>query len=291
MYIALAFYTFHSALTTVSKSNLLQYRLKGYPDPEITVENTDFVDSSNYMKYILLWTTPEFTFDFKEEGEKLFIENDCAHLNCFLTTNKSLLGNITKFDAIVYSISVLKKWKKYFPKQRSAKQKYVLFATISASDFPICNMKADGYFNWTWTYKLHSDISTPFIEVKDLNGHLIAPSLTVEWPNDLNNTVPSDQPNKRKAVLWHDENCENDYAKSFAKNLQRHLKEHGMELDIYGCNNQKCPKEGCGKAIENVYFYLAFESSISDDYVTKEVLKGYHNGAVPIVVGGANYGK
>lgn len=40
---------------------------------------------------------------------------------------------------------------------------------------------------------------------------------------------------------------------------------------------------------KNYYFYLAFEDSISADYITTEVLYAYDNNAVPIVYGGATY--
>lgn len=39
------------------------------------------------------------------------------------------------------------------------------------------------------------------------------------------------------------------------------------------------------------YFYLAFEDSMSVDYITQAVLNAYDNYAVPIVYGGVHYDK
>lgn len=56
-------------------------------------------------------------------------------------------------------------------------------------------------------------------------------------------------------------------------------------MDVYGqCFYRKCPYDNCGKLIrENYFFYMAFETSIVEDYVTEKVLNGYENKAVSIV--------
>ncbi|KAJ2937861.1 hypothetical protein O0L34_g18682 [Tuta absoluta] len=41
----------------------------------------------------------------------------------------------------------------------------------------------------------------------------------------------------------------------------------------------------------NYYFYLSFENSFCDDYVTEKLLNAVQNYAVPIVYGGANYSR
>lgn len=286
MYVVLAFYTFHLALTAVKKTNMIQYKMQKYPAPKVEID----LDTIQ-LKYILLWTTPEFKNSLETGGETIFVENNCGHLNCYLTSNKSLLSNVTKFDAIVFHINTLNKWKDRFPIHRSDHQKYVMYATVPANEHPICNIQADNFFNWTWSYKLSSDIRTPFIEVKDLSGQLLAPSLTVQWPNNINKTLNSTYPNKIKAIMWHNEQCDNEVAKTFVKGLKRHLPEHMMEIHVYGCDNEKCPQEGCEAIIEKYYFYLAFENSMSDDFVTIEVLKGYKYDAVPVVMGGADYSR
>ncbi|XP_063375065.1 alpha-(1,3)-fucosyltransferase C-like [Cydia amplana] len=48
--------------------------------------------------------------------------------------------------------------------------------------------------------------------------------------------------------------------------------------------------EECLKLIqEQYYFYLSFENSFSEDYVTEKLLTALENYAVPVVYGGANY--
>nr|XP_037877580.1 alpha-(1,3)-fucosyltransferase C-like [Bombyx mori] len=100
---------------------------------------------------------------------------------------------------------------------------------------------------------------------------------------------------KSKAAAWFVSNC---YTRSkredFANELQVELKKHNLELDIYGrCGNLKCSRdteEACDEMIrEKYYFYLSFENSFGEDYVTEKLLHALEFDAVPVVYGGANY--
>lgn len=297
MYIVLAFYTFHTAYVSLSKTERANEALS-QTDTNPKRFEKDF-------KYILLWTIPELTYNMTTEGQQIFIDNHCPFINCFLTTNKDLLDkDLRNFNAIVFSINTLKNWKRNMPKSRSSKQKYVFYSMTSADKFPVCNVKTDGFFNWTWSYKLLSDIVTPFIEVKDLTGKVIAPNWTdaiednmgsaLATPTDWNSESNySEKGTKTKALMWHMDKCNFDESTmSYIGQLKETMNENSLVFDIYGCNFEKCPREGCWKALErDYYFYLAQEDSFSEDYVTTEVLKGYHHNAVPVVVGGADYQK
>lgn len=50
--------------------------------------------------------------------------------------------------------------------------------------------------------------------------------------------------------------------------------------------------EHCYALIESdYYFYLAFENSFCEDYVTEKILTATQHYAVPVVYGGANYSR
>nr|XP_034836326.1 alpha-(1,3)-fucosyltransferase C-like [Maniola hyperantus] len=143
---------------------------------------------------------------------------------------------------------------------------------------------------------MDSDIFSPFFEVKDLEGNVVAPKPVVNWNSNMTLLDESDiekLKDKKKAMAWIVTKCKtrNDRMLT-AKRLQRLFRENALDFDIFGCGFQECPQEGCLKALErDYYFYYAPEDSHAKDYVTSEVLVGYDHYAVPIVNGGADYRK
>lgn len=290
MYVALAFYSFHTAYTTVSQLGKDQDRSNKQNDV------TDRFEKD--LKYILLWRDQSQKEHVNLEGQSPFIKNECPEINCYITTNRTILyQDVGNFDAIIFNISLLLNWRRWpihLPKERSPRQKYVFYGMESADDHPICNFLVDNFFNWTWSYKFHSDIFTPFIEVKDMNGKTVAPSTSVIWSNDFQRTTNSAQNiTKRKTIAWIMEKCEvlSNKMLSILK-LKQALKDHHLYLDIYGCGHFQCPKEDCKAMLQkDYYFYLAIEGAMSEDFVSTEVLKAYDSDVVPVVVGGADYMK
>ncbi|KAL0879535.1 hypothetical protein ABMA27_003273 [Loxostege sticticalis] len=289
MYGILAFYTFHTAYTTVV--DLEKYN-QNFPLFEGYKGDRFYTD----LKYILVWTTPEYFQNPLGEGQAPFVKYDCPFYNCYLSTKKDLLnGDYKNFDAVFMDIGFLRKWKKMaLPRVRSPAQKYIFHSMRSSDETPICTINSDNYFNWTWTYKLSSDIVTPFIEVRDLEGNRISPRLTVRWKSNMTKLSQKDKERmntKKKAVAWVMNSCRTRTNRMvFVKSLRNALREHSLELDIYGCKMLPCPNDDCRKLLERDYYYsLVYESSHAEDYVTDEVLKAYHHDVVPIVKGGANY--
>lgn len=76
--------------------------------------------------------------------------------------------------------------------------------------------------------------------------------------------------------------------------LNAHLLKFNLSIDIFGkCGSKQCRRKTMNPCFwrlkKNYHFYLAFEDSVSYDYVTDIVLYGYKHNAVPIVYGGARY--
>lgn len=295
MYVVLAFYSFHTAYTTASQTGKFQDRFSTLQ----TNKTEDRFDKD--LRYILVWAKPMKDLEklIPYEGQTAFIENNCPKYNCYLTTNQTILNDdYSNFDAIVFNMSLMAKFKGYeeLPKNRTKRQKYIFYGIQAADNYPICNIHVDNFFNWTWTYKFYSDIFSPYIEVKNVNGKVVAPSRKVQWTTHLKPLTKIDAKRvhtKTKAIAWILNDC-NFVMKRilFLPKLTRALKEFNLSIDVFGCGYNKCPKEGCLTAIQrDYYFYLAYEAAMSEDYVTAEVLKGYHHDAVPVVVGGADYTK
>ncbi|XP_026729647.1 alpha-(1,3)-fucosyltransferase C-like [Trichoplusia ni] len=254
------------------------------------------------MKYILLWTDPEnIPFKHMGIGRTGFIERKCPYTNCIVTGNESLLNSILDFDVIAFAGPELTRYYTAMrPNKRLPYQKYVFASIESPSNYPLCANEFDGYFNWTWTYKLDSDIRWGYIVIRDIHNKIIGPKKDMYWLRQdqmapVNETFKQKLKTKTKAVVWFVSNCfTKSRRENFAKNLGYELKKYNLNLAVYGkCGFLNCSRNEqnrCNRIVrKRFYFYLAFENSFSEDYVTEKMLTPLQNNAVPIVYGGANY--
>ena len=67
-----------------------------------------------------------------------------------------------------------------------------------------------------------------------------------------------------------------------------------VDVDIYGkCGKLKCSREkesDCYQMVEETYkFYLSFENSVCDDYVTEKFFNVLRYNVIPVTYSGANF--
>ncbi|XP_041978289.1 alpha-(1,3)-fucosyltransferase C-like [Aricia agestis] len=254
------------------------------------------------MKYILQWTSAkDFPFVYMGRGQQGFIKKNCTYTNCYVTEDRSFLGDYTKFDVIAFSgPQVVGMNPSLLPNRRSPHQKFTFASIESADNYPVCSKKFNGFFNWTWTYRLDSEAKWGYIVVRDSENRIIGPKVNISWIKLEDMTPTPDEvkeklKTKTKAAAWFVSNCySKSHRETFVKDLQTELKKYNLYVDIYGsCGPLSCPRnkpEQCNKMIEkDYYFYLSFENSFAEDYVTEKLLYPLKNYAVPIVYGGANY--
>ncbi|KPJ13478.1 Alpha-(1,3)-fucosyltransferase C [Papilio machaon] len=253
------------------------------------------------LKFILLWTPKDFApFYNLGEGQRAFIKNNCSMINCYVTDDKFFFGDdVTKFDAIAFNGRNIRTLFKYhIPKKRSPHQKYIYFNTESSDYYPVCSRVFDGFFNWTATYKLNSDILFTYVQIRNRSGEIVGPKRNMEWVK--NKSFKKDfsiLQNKSKAVAWLVSNCNSrNKREDVVTYLQKYLQHYGLTVDIYGdCGSYKCPgedKNSCSTMLgQKYYFYLSFENSFAEDYVTEKLLTALNHNMVPIVYGGADYSR
>ncbi|XP_023948544.2 alpha-(1,3)-fucosyltransferase C-like [Bicyclus anynana] len=254
------------------------------------------------MKYILQWTSPTtMPFAFMGKGQQAFIEKNCTFKNCYVTNNRTLLGDYTKFDVIAFhGPEVIRMAKSSLPDRRSLRQKYVFGSMESSDYYPVCSDKFNDYFNWTWTYKLEPYAKWGYLTVRDLNNNIIGPKDVTHWiklseMEPVSTEFRNKLKTKKKAAAWFVSNCNSRSGREvFVKKLQDELKQYNLDVDIYGgCGPFRCSRDSenaCDKVVENdYYFYLSFENSFAEDYVTEKLLRPLIHDAVPIVYGAANY--
>ncbi|XP_050668751.1 alpha-(1,3)-fucosyltransferase C-like [Leptidea sinapis] len=252
------------------------------------------------LKYILQWTRRfSAPFDFMGEGNSAFIQNKCKFTNCYVTDDTQYFLDHREFDAIAFnSRDVIHLWPFQMPQHRSPKQKYIFGGMESPDFFPACSENLDGFFNWTWTYKLDSNFRWGYITIYDLNENVVGPKIDMIWPikmEPISEELKVKLSIKTKAVAWFVSHCKTKRRREeFVAVLSDELEKWGWTVDIYGaCGPLSCPRSdssSCFKMIEEQYhFYLSFENSFAEDYVTEKLLTALNNYAVPVVFGGADY--
>lgn len=252
--------------------------------------------------YILEWTDSRLEpFRFMAMGQRAFTFRECEYQNCYITDDIEYFEDITDFDVLLMNVKCLNETFS-LPYKRSRHQKYVFVALESSANFPLDD-KYNNVFNLTWTYKLDSDAPLGYIIVKDKYGEKIGPKKDMHWL-DITKMKPIGKYIKRKlrnkntAAAWFVSNCnaKNNRTKYINK-LLRELSLLGHGIDIYGdCGKFNCTRDDmvqqCFAKIEaDFYFYLAFENSFCEDYVTEKILNALEHFSVPVVYGGANYSR
>ncbi|CAK1542382.1 unnamed protein product [Leptosia nina] len=259
----------------------------------------DTESTEESIKFILLTTSEadlQFPFTLFNKDNTIFVDNECDYTNCYITYNKSHL-NEDDFDMVAFNSPDLQEV--VVPEIRSPHQKYAFFSIESPQYHPVCNDMYDDFFNWTFTYKLNSDFRSWFFDIYDSNEIRIGPPVDV-WSNfeKIDDDLKTRLESKQKIAAWFVSKCETMSAREVvARELDEELlKRYGWSIDVYGdCGKYACPRryaQLCNVKIEDEYFfYLAFENSFAEDYVTEKILLALNNYAVPIVYGGANYSR
>lgn len=251
------------------------------------------------FKYILRWSKAfsHYSSSIFRAGQYAFLMKNCTEIKCFITENKALLGDSRHFDAIMFDVENY--WDEY-PRQRSEHQKYVFVASESAANYPVCGKYFDNFFNWTWSYKLTSDIRWSFVTVLDKKGNVVGPKENMTWMEDMkpiSDDVKGIINNKKRFAAWFVSHCSAISGRdNVTNNLVKALKKYNLTVDIYGwCGNLSCSRDQQADCLEllkkEYYFYLSFENSFSEDYVTEKILNPLQNYVVPVVLGGADYSR
>lgn len=257
------------------------------------------------VKHVLKFSpSTKSPFKYIPEGQAVYLREKCGIKNCYITSNKSLLGSITAFDVVLFNGSdlIFQRPSDCLPSERSPNQSYIFTNTEFSDNYYVPDARYNIVFNFTWTYKLSSYIYYGFISIRNRNDEVIDPSVNISWRN-VDNMLPIDEitkenlKHKKFAAAWFVSNCHaRNKRGKLALKINDELKKYNMSVDIYGdCLYNQYPRNMMNKCFQmlqrDYYFYFAFENSMSDDYVTEKLLNALNNYAVPIVYGGADYNR
>lgn len=263
------------------------------------------IELSKIRKFILLWNRPnDKSFHDIPEGNEIFTKNKCRYRNCIITGNKGVFSDIRYFHAIVFGHETTKMTPNSLPEQRSSYQKYIFHSKEPPQMNPACDEHFENFFNWTWTYKLDSDIRWGLV-ITNSNGTVVGPKQNMKWISANTSALKHNSEsgseekkrisNKHLAAAWIASNAWsfNNREKIIAQ-LRVALNDIDLKLDVIGTRGKPCAiinsNITCNDIIEdNYYFYLAFEKTMSEDYVTPILLNALQHNVIPIVYGGADY--
>ena len=223
------------------------------------------VDITN-ITTILIWYWP---FDQRTALEGNVCRERFGIPNCILVDDQSLFS---RADFVLFHNRELINGQQRLPVHlpRPQKQRWVWYSLES----PVHNGNLRpfaGHFNCTMSYRLDADITSPY-------GRLVPQNFGTG--STVEDFIPKD---KSSLACWVVSNYAPHHKRTEVYNKLKTI----IPVDVYGgAVNKRLDDKTLLPTISRCYFYLAFENSISRDYITE---KFWYNalvgGAVPVVLG------
>ena len=262
---------------------------------------------SSKIKTILFWNGPKRSeLTVFGTGNDAFVQHGCPASDCEIVNSPYQYSNrpLDSYDAILFNFND-EFWLTKRPQfQRRPHQRFIFFTQEPPPSIEPMNIADyDGYFNWTMTYRMDSDIPLLYGRIQPKPS---APTTAEEIRIKISNATRQrlSKRTERKgtcyvaAMISH---CETHGGREeYITQLEKYI-----EVDIYGpCTDQMdtilhCDRNEllsstpeCYDMLESKYkFYLSFENSICPDYVTEKFFQIMAHDMVPVVYGGANYSR
>ncbi|GAA6232032.1 alpha-(1,3)-fucosyltransferase 7-like [Lates japonicus] len=243
---------------------LLNGRLTGFQTLTVRNATTCFNCSSGRDVTILLWYWP-FSKSFSLEGDVCWDRYRIPH--CRLVDQRSLFSSA---DVVVFHnrelVQGLQKLPLDFPRPQGQRWAWM------SLEAPVYNGNLRKYadiFNMTITYRRDSDITVPYGEL-----------LLQETGEHLVEDIPL---NKSSLVCW----VVSNYRRQHKRSKVYHELNAAVPVKVYGhWTRAYLPSSALLPTISHCYFYLAFENTVTKDYITEKLWRNaYQGGAVPVVMG------
>eukprot|EP00092_Neocalanus_flemingeri_P045591 GFUD01051004.1.p1 GENE.GFUD01051004.1~~GFUD01051004.1.p1 ORF type:complete len:409 (-),score=78.35 GFUD01051004.1:23-1249(-) len=225
-------------------------------------------------------------------GPDSFMMMECPETRCRLTSNRSLLDNVSMYDAIVFNQRNLDLADLPPSDSRLPHQTYVHFSYESPAwdqtDKTAANMM-NGLFNLSFSYRMDNVIDAPFGRFIKIENHpegAELDQLIINFGKSNTNLAAKDSNTSLASMMV--SNCHTKSGREDLVTLIQKL----TTVNVYGqCGPSKCKKgdEECYKQIEKKNkFYLSFENSICKDYASEKLFRIMSYNTVPVVFNGAN---
>lgn len=222
---------------------------------------------SNSKKVVVIYN-PQKWFPVPSANDAL---KECAFNNCVLSTDR----NLTKqADAVIFHLPVDSRKPPIQRKDRNTDQPWIAMYFESPVHIELKHLVNDLWaysFNWSMSYKFDADISAPYGALK----------LKREETQKNYSAIFF---RKKRMAAWVVSNCNTE---SNREGLVKNLKKNGVRVDIFGnCGSGRIDNV---EIINNYKFYLAFENSVCEDYITEKFFDRYNFDIILVTYGGADY--
>ncbi|CAG2172940.1 unnamed protein product, partial [Oppiella nova] len=256
----------------------------------------------SFSAYVILFWTKYFNqpIEWYLSDSELTIDGErCAgsptgshrHRECMVTSDRKRLS---VSDGLVFH------WRDLdtddMPSHRLRHQLWTLYnleaptLTYQYAGANLCD--SDIAFNLTSSYRTDSDLWVPYGRLTRRNHRISGGTRRQRLLLPVLSSDGVDLDGKSKEIAWFVSNCETSAKRElYVQQLSRYI-----SVDIYGkcgqwvCEPHRSPH--CFARIASEYkFYLSFENSICRDYVTEKLFDPLNYAMVPVVFGGADYGR
>ncbi|XP_053395025.1 alpha-(1,3)-fucosyltransferase fut-5-like [Mercenaria mercenaria] len=209
-----------------------------------------------------------------------YIAEKCPYRNCIMTESQHYLE---RNDALIFNaMESLHNLSRLLFYQRPSKQVWVFFQMEPPTRINIEQFKNKLFhssMNWSWSYNLNSDIFRPIRTLATQNTFIKRDYAAIFK-------------RKKKMAAWVVSHC---HTQSLREKFVSKLIKAGINVDIFGSCSKRGQREDSNyiwKKISDEYkFYLSFENSLCEDYITEKFFSYYGLDVVLIVRGGLNYSK
>ena len=223
----------------------------------------------------------------------------CVANNCDVNIRTRLTHSKLHADAVVYQGNRIPSWRP----TRASKRQIFIFADTEPPAYVHFQTAVNviesmpKFYDWTFTYKHDSDVWVPYgyILPRNTSKYIYLESLQMgKTTRQLNLTMETLEKNytqifasKSNHALWLSSHCE---TQSQRETYIRRMKLK-MNVDIFGkCGGSR--KFQINDTFDNSYkFYLAFENSFCEDYISEKLFNWFSKDIIVVVRGGADYSK
>ncbi|CAF2880393.1 unnamed protein product [Rotaria sp. Silwood2] len=269
-------------INNIQTNSILYFILQSLEKPIQTINYS----WPNKTKLILYYTKFFGSSYWYNSNENDVYSNDFSLNNCPISVNACYVTIDHQFfsqsDASLIHLRESINYKKLNNITRQSNQRFIFFLKESPMHSPILSPKQHGrLFNFTQTYRPDSDITaTTLRNFFWLFNHKIYPNY------DFKSILEMKKSGKILVAIV--SNCGGSSSRlDYIKELKKYI-----SVDIYGKCGQRCPDvSNCRQFAYSSYkFYLSFENSLCDEYVTEKFFFAIDSAQIiPIVLGWARY--
>ncbi|RNA03451.1 alpha-(1-3)-fucosyltransferase C-like [Brachionus plicatilis] len=270
-------YRMHGLWIIILKDNGVEY---AQSLPLNLKRSIDFEHLNHFSRVptILLWT-PFWRwkdFGFGLGYKQPFIRNGCPVFNCEITNDKT---KYNESDLIVFHARM----NFSFPHYRLRDQRWIFTEFESPIHSPNYT-KFNNIFNFTFTYRVESEFS------RTLSSGYRMFEYGRNFSFDENKDFSKGKTGFAAAVI---SNCKSNSGRDIFINKLKQF----IPVSIYGkcgkiCTDKFKALSKCKRLIGKKYkFYLSFENSICNGYITEKFFEILRYDIIPVVLGGGQYTK